>query len=218
MAHFASLLLIALIFSILLEWTGIIFWWPEQGARHSEQMLANELEYLNDDFERGILPSRPIALARAAARKVRAALRSLGVDQLLTGGRSPGKDNTGWGPLVRGVLSGSEEYLTAMTNVLQVFAVRLVVLALASPAFALFGVVGLTEGLMRRDLRRWGGGRESSFLYHHSKKLVVPSLWAAWMLYLAMPVSVHPNLVILPFAAAFAIGVATTMTTFKKYL
>ena len=113
---------------------------------------------------------------------------------------------------------GLQKYLEAMRNVLQTFAVRVTVLVLSTPVFALFGLVGLAEGLMRRDLRRWGGGRESSFVYHHSRKLLGPSILSAWMLYLAAPFSVHPNLVLLPFATVFAVGVAVTTATFKKYL
>ena len=62
--------------------------------------------------------------------------------------------------------------------------------------------------LVQRDLRRWGGGRESSFLYHHAKRLVWPSIVMAWVVYLAMPISVHPNFVILPFAVLSAIAIA----------
>ncbi len=105
-----------------------------------------------------------------------------------------------------------------MVNTVQTFAVRLTVLLLATPVFFLFGLVGLAEGLMHRDLRRWGGGRESSFLYHHSKKFLAPSIIAAWMLYLAMPFSVHPNFIVLPFVTLFAVGVAMTTGSFKKYL
>jgi integrating conjugative element membrane protein (TIGR03747 family) len=78
--------------------------------------------------------------------------------------------------------------------------VRLAVLLLATPVFLLLGLVGLTDGLIERDRRRFGGARETGFVYHHAKRLVAPSVAAAWVLYLAMPTSVHSSLVILPFA------------------
>jgi len=40
----------------------------------------------------------------------------------------------------------------------------------------------------------------------------------AWVVYLAMPVSVDPNFVILPFAVLSALALAVTASTFKKYL
>ncbi|VAX07797.1 putative membrane protein [hydrothermal vent metagenome] len=110
------------------------------------------------------------------------------------------------------------EYLLAAMTVTQVFAVRMAVLTLAMPVFLLFGLVGITDGLVQRDLRRWGGGRESSFVYHHAKHFIMPAVLGTWFVYLSLPVSVHPNYVILPFTALFAIAVAITSGTFKKYL
>jgi hypothetical protein len=40
----------------------------------------------------------------------------------------------------------------------------------------------------------------------------------AWVLYLAAPVTVHPNLVVIPLATLLAISLAVSARTFKKYL
>lgn len=74
------------------------------------------------------------------------------------------------------------------------------------------------DGLVQRDLRRWSGGRESSFVYHHAKKVISPAVILAWVVYLGMPTSMHPNYVILPFAALFALAMAIAAGSFKKYL
>jgi len=71
---------------------------------------------------------------------------------------------------------------------------------------------------VRRDLRRWGGGRESSFVYHYAKQSVLHLVALAWVVYLALPFSLHPSLVVLPFAALFAVSVSIMAGTFKKYL
>ena len=71
---------------------------------------------------------------------------------------------------------------------------------------------------MRRDLRRWGGGRESSFVYHYAKQSVLPLVALAWAVYLALPFSLHPSVIVLPFAALFALSVSIMAGTFKKYL
>ena len=110
------------------------------------------------------------------------------------------------------------EFLLSAMQITQVFAVRLAVLTLATPVFGLFTLVALVDGLVRRDLRRWGGGRESSFVYHYAKKAPIPLIIMAWVLYLALPFSLHPSLIILPFALAFAFAVKITASTFKKYL
>ena len=218
LSQLISLLFLALVFSILLEWIGMTIGWPEQGVRHSERMLAQELRYLNQDFTQSVLHLRPAELARAAATSVQRAAEAIGFTRFIAWLNTPAYSATGSRSLALDLFSGFRDYLEAMLNVVQTFSVRLTVLALATPVFGLFGLVGLAEGLMRRDLRRWGGGRESSFIYHHSKKVLGPSILAAWMLYLAAPVSLHPNLVLLPFAAVFGVGVAVTAATFKKYL
>ena len=40
----------------------------------------------------------------------------------------------------------------------------------------------------------------------------------AWVVYLALPVSVHPSFIVIPFATLFALAVTVTASTFKKYL
>ncbi len=108
--------------------------------------------------------------------------------------------------------------LGAAMTITRALAVRLAALTPAVPVFGLFALVAVVDGLVQRDLRRWGGGRESSFVYHHAKKAILPALVLAWVVYLAMPGSVHPNAVILPFAVLFALAVGITSSRFKKYL
>ena len=110
------------------------------------------------------------------------------------------------------------EFVIAAMQVTQVFSVRLAILSLATSVFLLFSLVALVDGLVRRDLRRWGGGRESSFVYHYAKKAVLPLVVITWVTYLALPFSLHPTFVILPFATLFALALAVTASTFKKYL
>ena len=103
-------------------------------------------------------------------------------------------------------------------QVTQVFSVRLAILTLATPVFMLFSLVALVDGFVKRDLRRWGGGRESSFVYHWAKRSALPLLVLSWVIYLALPFSLHPTFIVLPFAVLFALSVAVTASTFKKYL
>ena len=130
----------------------------------------------------------------------------------------PGLEESGVRPLLRWFYRPAADYVLAGMQITQVFAVRLAILTLATPVFGLFTLVALVDGLVRRDLRRWGGGRESSFVYHYAKKAAIPLIIMAWVLYLALPFSLHPSWIILPFALAFAFAVTITASTFKKYL
>jgi integrating conjugative element membrane protein (TIGR03747 family) len=119
---------------------------------------------------------------------------------------------------VHDLLRPAVQYVIAAMQITQVFAVRLVILTLATPVFGLFSLVALVDGFVQRDLRRWGGGRESSFVYHWAKRSALPLLVLRWVIYLALPVSLHPSLVVLPFATLFGLSVAVTASSFKKYL
>ena len=49
------------------------------------------------------------------------------------------------------------------------FVVRLVILVMTIPLFLMAAFTGLVDGLVRRDLRKFGAGRESSYLYHKAR-------------------------------------------------
>ncbi|EBO4216125.1 hypothetical protein DK983_17260 [Salmonella enterica] len=78
--------------------------------------------------------------------------------------------------------------------------------------------MAMVEGLSRRDLRRYGAGYESSFLYHHAKRFIKPSVIYPCMLYLSWPTAIYPNLILLPAALLLGASVTVLMSTFKKYL
>ncbi len=212
-------LVIALIFSIIVEWIGMTFFWKEQGRHHSEAMLAQELHYLDDDFKRSAVVEQPARFARKSADLFHDYLfRKSGIEKGLTWLAAPQGNPSRLRGYLRTAYVAAADYTVSAMTITQLFAVRLAVLILALPAFLLLGMVALTDGLVQRDLRKWGGGRESSFVYHWAKKTIAPTLILPWLIYLSMPVSVHPNLVVLPFAALFALMIAVMASSFKKYL
>jgi integrating conjugative element membrane protein (TIGR03747 family) len=120
--------------------------------------------------------------------------------------------------VLKGWLAQYFEYLLAAVFVLVMFMVRMSILFLSIPAFLMFGLVGMSDGLMQRDLRRWCGGNESGFIYHWAKKFALPVLVVAWVIYLAIPSSIHPNFIITPFAVLFGLVLMVMSSKFKKYL
>lgn len=110
------------------------------------------------------------------------------------------------------------ELLVVSMFVLQDTILRESIAIFALPAFALACLLGIVDGLMRRDLRRWGGGRESSFIYHHAKRYTVWALTGGFALYLTWPFGgFNPSLMILVFTALVSVTLSTTVATFKKY-
>jgi len=210
---------IAWIFSVIVEWIGMTFFWKEQGRHHSEAMLARELRYLDDDFKRSAVVERPARFARKSADLFHDYLfRKSGIEKGLIWLANPQENPSRVRGYLRKAYAAAADYIVSAMTITQLFAVRLAVLILALPAFLLLGMVALTDGLVQRDLRKWGGGRESSFVYHWAKKTIAPSLILPWIIYLSMPVSVDPTLVVLPFAALFAMMIEVMASSFKKYL
>ena len=213
-------LLLALLFSILTEWVGMVFWWPEEGLQHSRSMLEAEFSYLDSDFRRSVMTSSPAEFAKAFADKTFHVLFEFTrvVDSIAWLSVPPSPDESGLRPRLHSIYQPVAEFVIAGMQVTQVFSVRLAILTLAMPVFVLFSLVALVDGFVKRDLRRWGGGRESSFVYHWAKRSAMPLMVLSWVIYLALPFSLHPTFIVLPFAALFALSVAVTASTFKKYL
>ena len=213
-------LLLSLLFSIIIEWAGMVLWWPEEGIEHSRAMLAKEISYLDTDFRRSIVTSDPARFAKRFADNTYHYLFEVTrfVEFIHWVSLLPTKNERGVRPTLHKIYHPIAEFVIAMMQVTQVFSVRLAILTLAMPVFLLFSLVALVDGLVQRDLRRWGGGRESSFVYHYAKKAAFPLVVLSWVIYLALPFSLHPTFVVLPFATLFALTVAITASTFKKYL
>jgi integrating conjugative element membrane protein (TIGR03747 family) len=213
-------LLLSLVFSILVEWAGMVLWWPDEGLDHSRTMLDNEIRYLDTDFRRSIVTSDPARFAKRVADGTYHYLFEVtGFTKFIQWVSPPPVTNErGLRPKLHDLYHPIADFVIATLQVTQVFSLRLAILTLAMPVFVLFSLVALVDGLVQRDLRRWGGGRESSFVYHYVKKAALPLVVMTWVVYLALPFSLHPTFVVLPFAIVFALTVAVTASTFKKYL
>ncbi|MCS4309143.1 integrating conjugative element membrane protein (TIGR03747 family) [Rheinheimera pacifica] len=84
--------------------------------------------------------------------------------------------------------------------------------------FLLAAFVSLVDGLVRRDIRKFGVGRESGFLYHRAKASLLPLAVLPWVIDLSMPISLHPLLLLLPRMVLLGQAVNLTAGSFKKYL
>lgn len=214
-------LLIALFLSIFTEWAGMFLgWWEQPGSGHSRAMLDAEISYLSGDFQRSIMTNDPAAYAAEFASQAHYWLFEwTHFTTVVTWlNNPPDIADSRVETMGRSLAHSVSTYLIAAMTITQVFALRLSILTLALPVFVLAALVGIADGLAQRDVRRWQGGRESSFLYHYAKRLSLASLILPWIIYLALPVSLNPAWVILPCAASFGLMLAVTTATFKKYL
>ncbi|QEA38635.1 TIGR03747 family integrating conjugative element membrane protein [Pistricoccus aurantiacus] len=203
------ILLISMVCSIAIEWLGIYFdWFSQAGAEHARQTMISEMGYLDSQFTRSLLVSSPVEFATCV---VNTGHEWVFVKTGIAGWVEQGADSGGWAATIRTYLQAAM-FVTLMTLT------RCVILTLTSPLFLLAAIVGFTDGLVSRDLRRFGAGRESAFIYHHAKRAVTPIFLTGWLIYLSLPFSIHPNLFLLPCALLFGLMIAIATASFKKYL
>lgn len=178
----------ALVLRIILELAGLYFWWPQEGSRHVFMVMKHEQAELVTALQPHAMGNEILVLLEKGATRVLMANRLL------------------------------QKPFTALAYTLVSFMQRLVWLATMLPLLCLCAITGLTEGLVRRDLRRFGSGLESVFLHRYviwSGSSVATTLW---VFYLAQPLFLPAMLVSLPAALWFGITVWMAAGSFKRYI
>ena len=213
-----GLLFASLLFSVVLELVGLLWFWPEQGWHHSHAMWLSELGWLSGHFKSSLLVQEPAQVTAKVLQHLNewVVVRS-GWAQSDAQLKLLSREASLQGQFAQAYVV-LQDYLLAALFTVFTFVVRLAVLTLAMPLFLLAVITGAVDGLMRRDLRKFGADRESSFVYHRAKRTLLPLTVSPWVIYLSMPWSLNPNWVLLPCSALLGWMVAITASTFKKYL
>tara|TARA_R110002124_G_scaffold5786_11_gene36356 strand:- start:36842 stop:37570 length:729 start_codon:yes stop_codon:yes gene_type:complete len=210
-------LVLSLLISIIIEWIGMIWFWPEQGADHAQAVLASDQAYLSSQLYENSLNTR-----HAVAEKAQNAVAWV-KKQTTFNAKSPNfnaRSNktmnslSEWG---REYSRKAEPYMEAASTVTQAFVIRLALIVFSMPVFLLAGLIGAVDGLVERDLRRWGGGRESSNVFNLAKQSVVPAFVGACVIYISLPFSLDPVIILLPFALLLGLAVRISFERLKKY-
>ena len=213
-----SMLMASLVFSILIEFAGLLLVWGDQGWRHSQAMLTSELGWLSEHFKSSLILQQPgQTIVQWLDFLNQWLLIRTGFADFARQARASSQGNGFWG-WTNQLYVSIEDFVLAAVYVSFTFVVRLTILVLATPLFLLAMFTGFVDGLMRRDLRKFGAGRESSFVYHRAKRALIPLLIVPWIIYLSLPFSINPMVVFLPCAVVLRATVAITAMTFKKYL
>jgi integrating conjugative element membrane protein (TIGR03747 family) len=213
-----GLLIASLLFSILVEFAGLLLFWGDQGWRHSQAMLTHELGWLSEHFKSSLILQQPgQTIVQWLDFLNQWLLVKTGFADFARQARVSGQGNGLWSGINQLYVS-IEDFVLAAVYVIFTFVVRLAILGLTTPLFLLAIFTGFVDGLMHRDLRKFGAGRESSFVYHRVKRLVMPLLVGPWIIYLSLPFSLNPMALFLPCAVLLGVTMAITAATFKKYL
>lgn len=178
----------ALVLRIVLELAGLYFWWPQEGCRHIFQVMRQEQTEL-------VIALQPHPLKNEMV-------------MLLENG-------TTHGLLANRFL---QKPFTVLAYTLVSFMLRLTWLVAMLPLLCLCVVIGLAEGLVQRDLRRFGSGLESVFLHRYVIRSGSSVATTLWVFYLAQPLFVSAMLVLLPATLWLGITVWMAAGSFKRWL
>lgn len=191
--------------AIALEWLGDAFFWQNTCASHSEQVLQATWQWWRGSAGAPVWLVEDLTLVSGKLQQGIAALfHSLN-----------GQSGLFWTEAVTTVIRCA---LLPASNTTLTFLLRLAILLQALPLFALTIVIGLIDGQVRRDLRRFGAGHESGFVYHHARRMISASLAATGLVWLAVPIFLSPRYVLIPGAILFGLAVSVALGAFKKFL
>lgn len=208
------------LFATVIEIGGMYTLWKGQGAAHARAALEEDYGYIRG-FPRSLIVRDTEGFARRLAGWGAWPFELLRTSALVERARSRAPDSGARFPynVFGHIAVHAAEWVEAAKYAAQDTMVRLAIALYGVPAFAMALTIGLTDGLVRRDLRKWGGGRESSFLYHHAKRFTGWFLTVGFGAYLAWPFGgLNPAYMVLVFAAGVALVLSTTVSSFKKYL
>ncbi|MFS9381097.1 TIGR03747 family integrating conjugative element membrane protein [Citrobacter sp. ANG330] len=191
--------------AIALEWLDDALFWRNACASHSEQVLQATWQWWRGSASAPVWLVEDLALVSGTLQQGIAALvHSLN-----------GQSGLFWTETVTTVIRCA---LLSASNVTLTFLLRLAILLQALPLFALTITIGLIDGLVRRDLRRFGAGHESGFVYHHARRIIASSLAATGLVWLAVPYVLEPEYVMMTGAMSIGLAVSVAVSVFKKYL
>ncbi len=161
--------------AMALEWLGDAFFWRNTCASHSEQVLQATWHWWQGSAGAPVWLVEDLAIVSNKLQQgIAALIASLN-----------GQSGLFWTETVTTVIRCA---LSSAGNITLTFLLRLAILLQALPLFVLTIVIGLIDGLVRSDLRKFGAGHESGFVYHHTRRMIGSSLAGTGLVWLAIPV------------------------------
>lgn len=187
-----GLIIGALVLRVVLELAGLYFWWPQEGSKHVFQVMKQEREELISALQTHPLKKDILIIPDHEAIRIREVRNQI-------------KRLYHWEPI------------SALAYTLVSFMLRLIWLIIMLPLFFLCTTTAIVEGLVLRDLRRFGGGYESSSMFYWILKLSFPFKHTGVLCYLALPTSLSQFWLLLLIISAGIMYMATIFNL-KKYI
>ena len=210
-------LLLSLLLSIIIEWVGLAWFWQEEGVNHAKSVLVADQALLNTQLVKQSSRIKQELITKTTLATDWIA-KQIGPDTSLNSILNTSSNKRrGLGSYIHRFMHRYYPYIEVINYVTQTFIIRLILIIFSLPVFLIAWWVGFVDGLVERELRRWGGGRESSNVFNLARRSVMPTFYTACVIYLSLPFSINPSIVILPFALMLCLTMRITMARLKKY-
>jgi integrating conjugative element membrane protein (TIGR03747 family) len=105
-----------------------------------------------------------------------------------------------------------------MFEISTLVAVRLFTFLMNLPFLLSMLFIAIVDGLSQRDIRKFQVARESAFFFHRVKSMGSKIFYLLFFLYLSLPFSLSPLILLLPMASLISITTMLTIKSYKKYL
>ncbi len=218
--QWATRLLFVLLILMLAAWCSYLvlmhfYWVPDSAVSHTRAILAHDLRVVSEFGSN----SQAADLAVTTANTLYWLIWEItSIHDAMTAFSDP----TPRGLLdtfLRNVLIVPfQAEIYVLMDATKIFGVRLAIFMSALPVFALAYVVGTTDGLVQRFIRRSCAGRESSGLYHRAKYFQLSGAAFLGLTYVCLPVAVDPRWVVLTSAGLLGVLARVQWSFYKKYL
>jgi integrating conjugative element membrane protein (TIGR03747 family) len=202
----AFLLFVSLLISVVIEWLGLYFHWWDGGSQHSLDMLRAELMYANDTAKAAITSELGGGWIADFVIQYKSIMHTF-FHWCLKSFTFITKDNE---TLIM--------YADSGYNISLVYILRVILILFSFPLFLMVFIWGFVDGLVERDLRKFGAGRESSTIFEAARRLSFPLLVLPFVVYLSYPTTINPLYIIPPSAIFQALLYRMLFSKYKKYL
>lgn len=206
-------LFLALLTSILIEWVGMSFWWDDT---HAKTMFLNEYALIKNDFSFSMIGSPPITLVNQAINNVMQWNSDSWMMRYLFSPMTGSE--LGFFANVKSGIHLFMGYFNAAGYVILTALMRVLIFFLSLPWFFLCALVGLVDGLIEREVRKFEGGIEHGYVHHLAKAHLPLMITLGWIIYLGLPFAVHPSIILIPAGIGFGWSLYVTAWSLKKFL
>ena len=190
-------------------------YYPEQGAYRSLRLLEAEMSYLSaSSLVTTGYGSKMITLLLAAQQetysfvsetlKLKSSLKTMSEVTFIQSG------------FARLGLLDPHVYAISMLNMINVITVKVVVILLSLPIFLIVMIWSINAGLVQRAIRKYQVRNESSWIFHHAKRIKFWSIVLPVVVYLTWPDELSPVWVFGPCAFVYGASWFVMASKFKK--